>query len=103
MVQAMAAKWLDGVCMSIVFDAGGDNNSPLLEGVREDISRRPHEKTAAKGGPTHSEFSAEIMHLCSLLHALALQHFRGDADLGNLARDKDVHGHYEVGVYAPHG
>lgn len=85
MVQAMGAKWLDGALMGITFDAGGSNNTPLLEGLSEDGSQRPHPKFGIKGGPAHAEFGADVVHLCSLLHALALQHFRGDDDLSNIA------------------
>merc|ERR1719440_2252228 len=84
MVQAMAAKWLDGACMGIVFDAGGNAESPLLDGMSEEHSKQPHPKTGSKGGPAHSEFAADLVHVCSLLHALALQHFRDDGDLGNI-------------------
>jgi len=92
MVQAMAAKWLDGACMAIVFDAGGKNDTPLLEGMTEVISEQPHPKSGSKGGPPHSLFAADMVHICSLLHALALQHFRGDGDLGNLVACKDTQG-----------
>merc|ERR1719440_330520 len=44
MAQAMAAKWLDGACMAIVFDAGGANSTPLLEGFSEEASLLPHAK-----------------------------------------------------------
>jgi len=84
MVQAMAAKWLDGACMGIVFDAGGSNEAPLLHGANEFASKQPHVKHANKGGLTHVQFFAEIVHLCSLLHAVALQHLRQDSDLDNL-------------------
>merc|ERR1719440_2296670 len=35
-MQAMAAKWLDGACMGVVFDAGGSNTTPLLHGMSDD-------------------------------------------------------------------
>jgi len=92
MVQAMGAKWLDGAAMGIIFDAAGKNDTPLLEGMMESNSMLDHAKTAAKGGPTHSVFSADLCHLCSLLHALALQHFRGDGNLHNLISEKDLSG-----------
>jgi hypothetical protein len=92
MVQAMGAKWLDGACMAISFDAGGGNATPLLEGMTEVASKEPHPKFAAKGGPTHYVFCEDTIHLCSLLHALALQHFRGDPDLGNLTVFLDTDG-----------
>lgn len=84
MVQAMAAKWLDGACMGIVFDAGGCADSPLLDGMSDVRSKALHPTTGSKGGPPHSEFAADLVHVCSLLHALALQHFRDDGDLGNI-------------------
>ena len=34
-LQAMAAKWLDGALMAIAFDAGGDNETPLLWGLHD--------------------------------------------------------------------
>jgi len=80
----MAAKWLDGALMGITFDAGGSNARPLLHGAQDNESRAAHEKTAAKGGPSHSAFYGEIVHLCSLLHAVALQHLRSDSNLDNL-------------------
>jgi predicted membrane chloride channel (bestrophin family) len=88
-VQAMGAKWLDGACMGIVFDAGGSNATPLLDGMLDDPSSKPHRTTSPKGGPVHHEFAADIAHLCSLLHALALQHFRGDSDLSNIVEATD--------------
>jgi predicted membrane chloride channel (bestrophin family) len=92
MVQAMGAKWLDGACMGITFDAGGRCGAPLLDGMHEDRSLQAHPTTGSKGGPVHYAFAADIVHLCSLLHALALQHFRGDSDLGNLVVENDING-----------
>lgn len=92
MVQAMGAKWLDGALMGICFDAAGKNDTPLLEGMMEANSCLDHEKTKAKGGPTHSVYAADLVHLTSLLHALALQHFRGDGNLNNLISEKDLSG-----------
>jgi len=83
-VQAMGSKWMDGALMGITFDASGDNRAPLLYGAQEWLSRQPHAKHAAHGGPCHADFFDELVHICSLLHALALQHLRQDADLDNL-------------------
>lgn len=91
-VQAMGAKWLDGALMGICFDAAGKNDTPLLEGMMESNSMIDHPKTSAKGGPMHSVYSADLVHLCSLLHALALQHFRGDGNLNNLISERDLSG-----------
>lgn len=88
-LQAMGAKWLDGACMGIIFDAGGDNAAHLLHGMNDHRSNQPHEKTFAKGGPCHSVFAEDMCHLCSLLHALALLHLRGDTDLNNISRARD--------------
>lgn len=92
MVQAMGAKWLDGACMAICFDAGGNNHTPLLEAVHDDASSQPHPTTSAKGGAMHEDFAGDIAHLCSLLHALALLHFRGDSDLDNILEATDGSG-----------
>lgn len=92
MVQAMGAKWLDGAAMAITFDAGGSNATPLLDGKYDAASSQPHPKSHEKGGPTHATFVEDILHLCSLLHALALMHLRGDDDLGNLASETDNRG-----------
>lgn len=45
----------------------------------------------------HREFVGDIVHLCSLLHALALQHFRGDDDLNNILEAKDNAGNHMRG------
>jgi len=91
-MQAMGAKWLDGALMGIIFDAGGNNNAHLLHGMYSDASLEDHAKTAAKGGPVHSVFAADVCHLCSLMHALALAHLRGDSDLDNIGTAKDSAG-----------
>eukprot|EP00441_Pelagodinium_beii_P037609 CAMPEP_0197631754 /NCGR_PEP_ID=MMETSP1338-20131121/8817_1 /TAXON_ID=43686 ORGANISM="Pelagodinium beii, Strain RCC1491" /NCGR_SAMPLE_ID=MMETSP1338 /ASSEMBLY_ACC=CAM_ASM_000754 /LENGTH=293 /DNA_ID=CAMNT_0043203283 /DNA_START=492 /DNA_END=1373 /DNA_ORIENTATION=+ len=80
----MAAKWLDGALMGISFDAAGNNKTPMLYGAQDDESMKPHPKHGEKGGPTHSNFYGDIVHLCSLLHAVALQHLRADSNLDNL-------------------
>lgn len=70
--------------MPITFDAGGKGGgeSPLLQGVSDKASRQSTH--GGKGGQTHAEYAEEVMHICSLLHALALQHLRDDDDLDNL-------------------
>mmetsp|Transcript_117287 Transcript_117287/g.190858 ORF Transcript_117287/g.190858 Transcript_117287/m.190858 type:complete len:440 (-) Transcript_117287:271-1590(-) len=92
MVQAMGSKWLDGACMGVVFDAGGKNTAHLLYGSSDTVSKKPHEKTKDKGGPPHSVFVSDLIHLCSLLHALALQHLRGDDNLDNITTAFDHNG-----------
>jgi len=82
-LQRMGAKWLDGACMAVAFDAPGDVRSPFLVGDGQPEEPREGKET----GRTHVEFYEEIVHLFSLLHALALQHLRCDPDLRNL----DVH------------
>eukprot|EP00931_Biecheleriopsis_adriatica_P040807 TRINITY_DN23371_c0_g1_i1.p1 TRINITY_DN23371_c0_g1~~TRINITY_DN23371_c0_g1_i1.p1 ORF type:complete len:390 (+),score=55.54 TRINITY_DN23371_c0_g1_i1:119-1288(+) len=82
-MQNMAAKWLDGALMGIAFDAGGRVDRPLLYGAQDKDSSQPNDPKN-KGGPSHSDFYGEIVHLCSLLHALALQHLRQDSNLDNL-------------------
>eukprot|EP00411_Alexandrium_monilatum_P022118 CAMPEP_0175220098 /NCGR_PEP_ID=MMETSP0093-20121207/19607_1 /TAXON_ID=311494 /ORGANISM="Alexandrium monilatum, Strain CCMP3105" /LENGTH=420 /DNA_ID=CAMNT_0016513591 /DNA_START=56 /DNA_END=1318 /DNA_ORIENTATION=+ len=83
-VQRMGAKWFDGACMTIAFDAPGDVNSPFLVGGR--APQKPSEPNQT--GREHAEFMQEILHLFSLLHALALQHLRCDPDLRNLQVQK---------------
>jgi len=83
-MQNMAAKWLDGALMGIAFDAGGSNRRPLLHGAQDGESGLPHPTTGSKGGPDHTAYYGDIAHLCSLLHAVALQHVRADSNLDNL-------------------
>jgi len=90
-VQRMGAKWLDGACMAIAFDAKGDVWTPFLQ---PSVQRVPTsavnpddvsvECVSSGGGCEHTAFFAEIVHLFSLMHALALQHLRCDSDLANL-------------------
>jgi len=87
-LQFMSSKWLDAVCMAVSFDAGGDVNYPYLHGSEYERSSEPHPATASKGGPDHYEYVAEIAHLCSLLHAVTLQHLRRDENLDNLVASK---------------
>mmetsp|Transcript_49524 Transcript_49524/g.105923 ORF Transcript_49524/g.105923 Transcript_49524/m.105923 type:complete len:431 (+) Transcript_49524:57-1349(+) len=79
-VQRMGAKWFDGACMGVTFDALGDVTRPFLKG-RDD----PEKTDDSLAGVSHTEFSYELIHLFSLLHALALQHLRSDTDLKNLS------------------
>jgi len=79
-LQRMGAKWFDCACMAVAFDAPGDVSQPYLFG-RGDLELPEHGK---KAGCSHSDFFREVVHLFSLLHALALQHLRCDPDLGNL-------------------
>lgn len=79
-VLRMGSKWLDGACMAVAFDAPGDMENPYLVGNRHRLER-PEE---SKPGPLHDAFFIEIVHLFSLLHALALLHLRCDPDLTNL-------------------
>lgn len=41
-----------------------------------------------QGGPDHHGYVADIVHICSLLHALALQDLRRDGELENLVPAK---------------
>eukprot|EP00929_Paragymnodinium_shiwhaense_P014650 TRINITY_DN122581_c0_g1_i1.p1 TRINITY_DN122581_c0_g1~~TRINITY_DN122581_c0_g1_i1.p1 ORF type:complete len:414 (-),score=70.21 TRINITY_DN122581_c0_g1_i1:83-1324(-) len=97
-VQRMGAKWLDGACMAVSFDARGDSSHPFLQ-----PSVVSHEDYAANGqapltlnlppgaqGCDHTEFFVEVMHLFSLLHALALQHLRNDTNLENICRHHNL-------------
>mmetsp|Transcript_525 Transcript_525/g.1408 ORF Transcript_525/g.1408 Transcript_525/m.1408 type:complete len:608 (+) Transcript_525:132-1955(+) len=80
----MASKWLDGACMSVTFDAPGSVDTPLLEGIGDSSTAFTSKNLTKNGAQSHESFVAEILHLFSLMHALALQHLRGDANLDNL-------------------
>lgn len=82
-IAQMATKWLDGACMSVCFDAPGDVNFPFLEGVGDGTTKKGLKRTP-NGAPSHETFVHEILHLFSLMHALALQHLRGDGNIDNL-------------------
>eukprot|EP00927_Polykrikos_kofoidii_P013180 TRINITY_DN15720_c0_g1_i2.p1 TRINITY_DN15720_c0_g1~~TRINITY_DN15720_c0_g1_i2.p1 ORF type:complete len:584 (-),score=78.64 TRINITY_DN15720_c0_g1_i2:128-1879(-) len=77
-IQRMGAKWHDAACMTIAFDSPGNASMPYLSGYNWQL-----EKTDGHG-VRHEQFFNEIMHLFSLLHALALMHLRWDSDLRNL-------------------
>lgn len=95
-VQRMGAKWLDGACMAIAFDAKGDASHPFLQaslpprggagGATHHIGEAVFTGGAMSPsrGVEHSEYFVEIVHLFSLIHALALMHLRGDTDLDHL-------------------
>eukprot|EP00930_Biecheleria_cincta_P075058 TRINITY_DN62259_c0_g1_i1.p1 TRINITY_DN62259_c0_g1~~TRINITY_DN62259_c0_g1_i1.p1 ORF type:complete len:502 (-),score=76.03 TRINITY_DN62259_c0_g1_i1:42-1547(-) len=83
-LQKMAAKWLDGALMGIVFDAGGDSTTPLLHGADWMRSAGPHPTTFHKGGPDHRAFFKDIVHLCSLMHGLAMMRLRDDSNMDNI-------------------
>eukprot|EP00405_Crypthecodinium_cohnii_P023733 CAMPEP_0206488744 /NCGR_PEP_ID=MMETSP0324_2-20121206/42645_1 /ASSEMBLY_ACC=CAM_ASM_000836 /TAXON_ID=2866 /ORGANISM="Crypthecodinium cohnii, Strain Seligo" /LENGTH=480 /DNA_ID=CAMNT_0053967927 /DNA_START=296 /DNA_END=1735 /DNA_ORIENTATION=- len=81
----MGSKWLDGACMAVTFDAPGTVKTPYLEGVVggwEPGNRAA--KPTENGAESHEDFAMGMLHLFSLLHALALQHVRGDSELENL-------------------
>lgn len=80
----MASKWLDGACMAVTFDAPGDVTMPLLEGIGDSSTVKTSKSPTKNGAVSHEEFVAEILHLFSLMHALALMHLRGDTNLDNL-------------------
>eukprot|EP00416_Gambierdiscus_australes_P024153 CAMPEP_0171079916 /NCGR_PEP_ID=MMETSP0766_2-20121228/15548_1 /TAXON_ID=439317 /ORGANISM="Gambierdiscus australes, Strain CAWD 149" /LENGTH=432 /DNA_ID=CAMNT_0011537125 /DNA_START=43 /DNA_END=1338 /DNA_ORIENTATION=+ len=99
-IQRMGAKWLDGACMAIAFDAPGDVSSPFLQqsfraanvsGIcsaeldgdvtREESITDPKNQNL---GLEHPYFFEEVVHLFSLMHALAYQHLRCDDNLDNL-------------------
>mmetsp|Transcript_34653 Transcript_34653/g.78361 ORF Transcript_34653/g.78361 Transcript_34653/m.78361 type:complete len:499 (+) Transcript_34653:133-1629(+) len=88
-VQRMGAKWFDGACMSIAFDApgAGDASMPYLAG-RDHPERQRQLKDV---GHSHTEFFFQVAHLFSLLHGLALQHLRCDPDLTNLEAHENLH------------
>lgn len=100
-VQRMAAKWLDGACMAIAFDAKGAPSLPFLQSsivsdarassinsqalnYSRSMPTAPAGGTAPAAGMDHLEFFVEIVHLFSLMHALALQHLRCDSNLDHL-------------------
>ena len=45
-------------------------------------------KWPVQGGPDHTEYVADVLHLCSLLHAVTLLHLRRDSNLDNLVPSK---------------
>mmetsp|Transcript_71805 Transcript_71805/g.162949 ORF Transcript_71805/g.162949 Transcript_71805/m.162949 type:complete len:415 (+) Transcript_71805:148-1392(+) len=101
-MSRMGSKWLDGACMAVAFDAKGDASSPYLQSsiidddsdeiMREitatalDLkqSSTSNEKEVQPKGLNHVEFFVQVVHLFSLMHALALMHLRCDTDLGNI-------------------
>jgi predicted membrane chloride channel (bestrophin family) len=74
-VETMGSKWADCVMMLQAFD-GGTTGARTWEPGRRFENHEPSEGT--------DEFIARIVHLMSLLHALALQQLRGDECLENL-------------------
>mmetsp|Transcript_25417 Transcript_25417/g.41247 ORF Transcript_25417/g.41247 Transcript_25417/m.41247 type:complete len:448 (+) Transcript_25417:55-1398(+) len=88
-LQNMASKWLDGVCMAVSFDAGGNAAQPYLHGESWERSIQPHPSSGEKGGPPHRQYVADVVHIASLLHAVALQDLRKDQDLENLVPAKN--------------
>lgn len=103
-VQRMGAKWLDGACMAVAFDAPGDVSTPFLgasikpaavwhgDGPLADSQPKDADFKAVGTASSsessqmisHRQFFRETCHLFSLLHALSLQHLRCDSDLDNL-------------------
>lgn len=72
--QWMASKWADAVVMLQAFDAVASGR----RGIPKSALDPPTEGTET--------FVSTLVHLVSLMHALALQHLRGDESLGNLIR-----------------
>ncbi|KAK9805550.1 hypothetical protein WJX72_004682 [[Myrmecia] bisecta] len=68
LLQNMTGRWADFCTQAVVFDS-----------VHE---CRPGASEAAKRAS--QRFADSVVHLCSLMHALALQHLRGDWDMNNL-------------------
>lgn len=62
-VQSASAKWIDGVAMSLAFD---------------------DESLTSAVDPKHAGFARCVLHLASLLHAIAMAALRGDTELGTL-------------------
>jgi hypothetical protein len=74
-VEQMQSKWADAVLMLQAFDG-------VAGGVKSWDSGRRFGAHAPSDGS--DAFVARIVHLVSLLHALALQQLRGDEDMRNL-------------------
>ena len=74
-VEQMQSKWADAVLMLQAFDG-------VAGGVKSWDSGRRYGAHAPSDGT--DAFVARIVHLLSLLHALALQQLRGDEDMRNL-------------------
>jgi len=79
-VQRMGAKWFDGACMAVAFDAPGSSSTSYLNSAYD----APQLRGDPANGCLHTEFLSEMVHLFSLLHALALMHLRRDNELDNL-------------------
>ena len=75
-VEQMGSKWADAVVMCVSFDS-------CTTGKRSASGDEPMDMNAPLSeGSEH--FIARLTHLVSLMHALALQHLRGDETLSNL-------------------
>mmetsp|Transcript_48517 Transcript_48517/g.144917 ORF Transcript_48517/g.144917 Transcript_48517/m.144917 type:complete len:480 (-) Transcript_48517:20-1459(-) len=78
-VQVMGARWLACACLVTAGDSTGaaDASTPYLA---QSATRRPQHTEAPdvkdEAGPPHPSFFTEVVHLFSLMHALALQHLR---------------------------
>ncbi|KAL3134602.1 hypothetical protein ABBQ38_006433 [Trebouxia sp. C0009 RCD-2024] len=68
-LQSMTARWADFCTEALTMDAGTLSSNPDRD---LQALRRSH------------DFAQTLVHLTSLLHAVALQHIRGDWELANL-------------------
>lgn len=76
-VETMGSKWADSVAMLTAFDG-------CTVGSRSQEIGKPAMKQDHEHHDDHARFIARLTHLVSLLHAMALQHLRGDEELGNI-------------------
>lgn len=110
-VQRMGSKWLDGACMAVAFDAKADKggyspylqssyvsglngaSSPRINGNGGSPSTDQDDEKPSQG-IDHPHFFEEVLHLFSLLHALAFMHLRFDDNLDNLQYSQVPRHHY---------
>ena len=76
-VETMGSKWADSVAMLNAFDG-------CTVGSRSQEIGKPAMEQDHEHHDDHARFIARLTHLVSLLHAMALQHLRGDEELGNI-------------------
>lgn len=95
-VQRMGAKLIDGACMVVAFDAPADpEQAYLCETVMGQSAISEHAQDDAvvdDQALKHRLFFAEVVHMFSVLHAIALLYLRSDSDLDNIqaADDKEL-------------
>lgn len=80
-LQAMTAAWTAAACKALSFDGGSGAGAPAHTSMATEASRgangckasAPADRVEVAAEPSALRFRLEIVHLFSLLHALALQ------------------------------